>query len=471
MAIIKFKVSRDRCYTVVNNTFINDNQLDAREKGLLLVIMSKPDNWDMSVEGLRSFCSDGTTSLRKGIQKLEEHGYLLRLNVRNARGNFGSMPYVVFERPLPEEKRNNPDYNPLDDAELNDTFEITDADRTRWLSLTLGKISAGHRVRAQRSAAMKPSLENQPAEIAAAENRPQINTVIPSNVPQKKIDINTSLRAVESYPSYPSVSGTAGAAEIPSPVDNSVDNPVDNVNAGELAASEHVTTLYQQISDFARTHSIVEVHEFPPVAAEDQWFSAYEDHLAEPAFTDCWAPQRPRKDSRFDNRYAFDAFMQSDRQRHTCSRYTPSEYSYVKDLIKERICYDALCEQFGKDRVDTVVDIIMEINSAVSGTFRVEGVEISVRDMKIHFAKVNQFHVERMFENLDKHYDPIKCRKSYMRTTLYNVIITMDEEIRAQVRQDHPFLFMENTPQFIPEEQIAQMSTSEASYTTPYVCA
>lgn len=91
MAIIKFKVSRDRCYTVVNNTFINDNQLDAREKGLLLVIMSKPDNWDMSVEGLRSFCSDGTTSLRKGIQKLEEHGYLLRLNVRDARGNFGSM--------------------------------------------------------------------------------------------------------------------------------------------------------------------------------------------------------------------------------------------------------------------------------------------------------------------------------------------------------------------------------------------
>lgn len=461
MAIIKFKVSRDRCYTVVNNTFINDNQLDAREKGLLLVIMSKPDNWDMSVEGLRSFCSDGTTSLRKGIQKLEEHGYLLRLNVRNARGNFGGTPYVVFERPLPEEKRNNPDYNPLDDAELNDTFEITDADRTRWLSLTLGKISAGHRVRAQRSATMKPSLENQPAEIAAAENRPQINTVIPSTVSQKKINKNTSLRAVESYPSYPSVSSTAAVSP----------SPVENVNASELAAPEHVTTLYQQISDFARTHSIAEVHELPSIPVDGQWFSAYEDHPAEPAYTDCWVSQRPRKDSRFDNRYAFDAFMQSDRQRHTCSRYSPSEYSYVKDLVKERICYDALCEQFGKERVDTVVDILMEINSAVSGTFRVEGVEISVRDMKIHFAKVNQFHVERMFENLDKHYDPIKCRKSYMRTTLYNVIITMDEEIRAQVRQDHPFLFMENTSQFIPEEQIAQMSTSEASYTAPYVCA
>lgn len=469
MAIIKFKVSRDRCYTVVNNTFINDNQLDAREKGLLLVIMSKPDNWDMSVEGLRSFCSDGTTSLRKGIQKLEEHGYLLRLNVRNARGNFGSMPYVVFERPLPEEKRNNPDYNPLDDAELNDVFEITDADRTRWLSLTLGKVSAGHRVRAQRSAAMKPSLENQQAEFAAAENRPQINTVIPSTVPQKKIDINTSLRAVESYPSYPPVSATAEASEIPSPVDNSVDNPVDNVNVCELAAPEQVNTLYQQISDFARTHSIAEVQELPPVAEEGQWLSAHEDHPAEPVYADCWIPQRPRKDSRFDDRYAFDAFMQSDRQRHTCSRYSPSEYSYVKDLVKERICYDALCEQFGKDRVDTVVDILMEINSAVSGTFRVEGVEISVRDMKSHFAKVNQFHVERMFENLDKHYEPITRRKNYMRTTLYNVIITMEEEIRAQVRQDHPFLFMEKTPQFIPLEQTELASAPEA--TAAYVYA
>lgn len=448
MAIIKFKVSRDRCYTVVNNTFINDNQLDAREKGLLLVIMSKPDNWDMSVEGLRSFCSDGTTSLRKGSQKLEEHGYLLRLNVRNARGNFGSMPYVVFERPLPEEKRNNPDYNPLDDAELNDTFEITDADRTRWVSLTLGKISAGHRVRAQRSAAMKPSLENQPAEIAAVGNRPQINTVIPSNVSQKKIDINTSLRAVESYPS---VSATAEAAVIPSPVDNSVDNPVDNVNARKPAAPEQINILYQQISDFARTHNIPEVHELPPVAAEGQWFSAYEDHPAEPAYNDCWVPQRPRKDNRFDTRYAFDAFMQNARQSYTSSRYSPSEYSYVREQVRERICYEALCQQFGKERVDTVVDILMEINSAVSGTFRVEGVEISVREMKIHFAKVNQFHVEQMFANLDKHHEPIKCMKRYMRSTLYNVLITMDEEIREQIRQDCPWLFIKKVEQPVQE--------------------
>lgn len=398
MAIIKFKVSRDGCYTVVNNTFINDNRLDAREKGLLLVLMSKPDNWDMSVEGLRSFCSDGTTALRKGIQKLEEHGYLLRLNVRNAHGNFSSRPYVVFERPLPEEKRNDPDYNPLDDVELNDAFAISDADRTRWLGLTLGKAAPWHRVRAQ-SEPQQPPLENQPVENAAAENRPQINTVTQKTVSQKKVDQIPFSCGMESYPSYPETG---------------------------KAASEMVNTMYQQISDLAQAQNIADIHELP----------APEEHPAEPAYGDCWVPQRPHKDSRFDTRYAFDAFMQKARQSRTCSRYSPQEYSRVKELVKERIGYDAMCEQYGAERMNTVVDILMEIHSAVSGTFRVEGVEISAREMKNHFAKVNQFHVEHMFANLDKHTEPVKCMKSYMRTTLYNAIITMDEEIRGQVRQN-----------------------------------
>ncbi|MDD6050890.1 MAG: DUF6017 domain-containing protein [Clostridiales bacterium] len=407
MAIIKFKVSRDRCYTVVNNTFINDNQLDAREKGLLLVLMSKPDHWDMSIEGLRAFCADGTTALRKGIQKLEEHGYLLRLNARNTRGNFGSMSYVVFERPLPVEKRTNPDYNPLDDPELNEAFDISHADRTRWLSLTSGKISTGHRVRSQKSAVLQPSVENQPTGYATTENRAQINTVIQSTVTQKKNVENIPAIAVESYPSHPSVSDAEEA----------------DVTAASIA-----------------------VHERPPIVQSSPWSSVHENHLARTTYTDGWIPPRSRNGNWFDGHNAFDAFMQSARRSQARSRYSPDEYSYVQDLIKERISYEAMCQQYGAERVNTVVDILMEINCAVSGTFRVEGVELSAGDMKSHFAKVNQFHVERMFANLDQHTEPIRCMKSYMRTTLYNVIITMDEEIRAQVRQDHPWLFMKETP-------------------------
>lgn len=410
MAIIKFKVSRDRGYTVVNNTFINDNQLDAREKGLLLVLMSKPDYWDMSIEGLRTFCADGTTALRKGIQKLEEHGYLLRINARNDRGNFGSMSYVVFERPLPVEKRTNPDYNPLEDAELNENFAISDTDRTRWLSLTQGKISAGHRARAHKAIVSQPSVENQPTGYAMAENRAQINTVIQSTVPEKKIDENTPLQAAESYPSYPSHPSVSAVEE-----------------AGITATS-------------------TEAREQPSVAQSSPCLSDLENHPAKPTYEGCWIPPRSCQDRQFDGHNAFDTFVQSVRRRQSRSQYSPGEYSHMQDLIKERISYEDMCQQYGIERVNTVVDILMEINCAVSGTFRVDGVEISAKDMKSHFVKVNQFHVERMFANLDQHTEPIRRMKSYMRTTLYNAIITMDEEIRAQVRQNHPWLFMKETP-------------------------
>ncbi len=281
----------------------------------------------------------------------------------------------------------------------------------------------------------------------------------------------------ESYPSYPSVSDTVEVETVASPVDKFVDNPVDNVPSCEHATSEQVNTLYQQTCDFSRTHSIAEVHEDPSVAESDAWFStqdfsAQDDHPAERSYADCWIPQHPRKDSRFDARYPFDSFMQKARQSYTCSRYSPHEYSYVQRLIRERVCYDEMCEQYGPERVDMVVDILMEINSAVGGTFRVEQIEISARDMKAHFAKINQFHVQHMFANLDKHYERIKCVKSYMRTTLYNAIIAMNEEIREQIRQDCPWLFLKKEIQPIQEESESLLAAPATVVAAPaYVCA
>ncbi len=42
---------------------------------------------------------------------------------------------------------------------------------------------------------------------------------------------------------------------------------------------------------------------------------------------------------------------------------------------RQSYCYDEMCEQYGPERVDMVVDLLMEINSAVSGTFRIEQIE------------------------------------------------------------------------------------------------
>ena len=61
--------------------------------------------------------------------------------------------------------------------------------------------------------------------------------------------------------------------------------------------------------------------------------------------------------------------------------------------------------------------------------------------------------------------------KRYMRTTLYNVLITMEEDIRDQVRQEHPLLFMEKTPQFILDDMTGQKAIPAVSASAEYVCA
>ena len=45
------RAQRRETFTVVNNTAINDNRLSFRAKGVLVYILSKPDNWRVSESG------------------------------------------------------------------------------------------------------------------------------------------------------------------------------------------------------------------------------------------------------------------------------------------------------------------------------------------------------------------------------------------------------------------------------------
>lgn len=71
----------------------------------------------------------------------------------------------------------------------------------------------------------------------------------------------------------------------------------------------HPIMFYQQTCDFSQTHNIEEVREDPLIVESGVRFSAQDDYPAERSYVDCWVPQHPRKDSRFDARYPFDSFM------------------------------------------------------------------------------------------------------------------------------------------------------------------
>ena len=95
-----FRVNKNVNYTVMSNHHLQDKRLSLKAKGLLSYMLSLPDDWDYSLKGLTVGCKDGLDSVRTAVLELEEHGYVRRQKVRNARGQIIDYDYQVYESPV-----------------------------------------------------------------------------------------------------------------------------------------------------------------------------------------------------------------------------------------------------------------------------------------------------------------------------------------------------------------------------------
>jgi len=99
MAILR-NDSRNR-YTVISQTITQDSRLSIKERGMLLTLLSLPDNWNFSVTGLQKLLPDGQTAICSALNALENLGYLKRNRLKDERGRFYDVEWLVFEEPQP----------------------------------------------------------------------------------------------------------------------------------------------------------------------------------------------------------------------------------------------------------------------------------------------------------------------------------------------------------------------------------
>ena len=97
MAIVRVEKNKD--YTTLSNYHFRDKVLSLKAIGLLSFMLSLPDNWDFSIEGLDKVLKDGRTSIANALKELEDNGFLVRNQLRNDNGSFGGIEYVVYEQP------------------------------------------------------------------------------------------------------------------------------------------------------------------------------------------------------------------------------------------------------------------------------------------------------------------------------------------------------------------------------------
>lgn len=97
MAILR-KKQRGQ-YTVIDNTIFRDRGLSNKALGMLCRMLSLPDGWEFSVRGLAELSTDGKSAVMSQLDELEEHGYLVRSQVRKD-GKIAGVEYIVSETKL-----------------------------------------------------------------------------------------------------------------------------------------------------------------------------------------------------------------------------------------------------------------------------------------------------------------------------------------------------------------------------------
>lgn len=86
-------------FVTVHKNFIHDNTISWKAKGILLYLLSRPDDWQIYETELVKHTRDGLSSLKSGIKELEEVGYIKRTRKRDDKGRLKEYEYAVFEHP------------------------------------------------------------------------------------------------------------------------------------------------------------------------------------------------------------------------------------------------------------------------------------------------------------------------------------------------------------------------------------
>lgn len=102
MAVIRIEKTKD--YTVMSNYHLKDMNLTLKAKGLMSYMLSLPEDWDYSIEGLVSVCKEGKEAIQSALKELEENNYLIRTLIHNEEGKFEYI-YDLYENPCTEQPR------------------------------------------------------------------------------------------------------------------------------------------------------------------------------------------------------------------------------------------------------------------------------------------------------------------------------------------------------------------------------
>ena len=103
-----FRVEKTKGYTVMSNHHLRNHTLSLKAKGLLSQMLSLPDDWDYTLQGLAQINKESIDAIREAVRELERAGYIKRSRERDERGCLRGTAYTIYEQPHTEPTSEEP---------------------------------------------------------------------------------------------------------------------------------------------------------------------------------------------------------------------------------------------------------------------------------------------------------------------------------------------------------------------------
>ena len=103
-----FRVEKNKGYTVMSNHHLRNHTLSLKAKGLLSQMLSLPEDWDYTLQGLAQINKESIDAIREAVRELERAGYIERSRERDERGCLRGTVYTIYEQPHMEPTPKDP---------------------------------------------------------------------------------------------------------------------------------------------------------------------------------------------------------------------------------------------------------------------------------------------------------------------------------------------------------------------------
>lgn len=113
-----------------------------------------------------------------------------------------------------------------------------------------------------------------------------------------------------------------------------------------------------------------------------------------------------------------------------------NKVNQYQKFVKEHIEYEIVIQNYNKEEIDEIVDIIVETVCSIRESIKIGGVEYPFELVKSRLLKINYLHIQYVLECLSKTTNKIYNIKGYLLAALFNSTVTLNKYYQAEVNHD-----------------------------------